>query len=945
MDDVLPGKTLGHYTIQSLIGEGSMGAVYKALDITLQRIVAVKVMHPNMVRQKTIQDRFIQEASTAALLSHPGIIKVFDFGQSEENLYIVMEFIPGDNLAQLLQDMAGSGKQFILTEAIRLVQLVAFAMHYAHQKGVLHRDIKPGNILLKPEEAEGLPYRPIITDLGLSKLVEGGVITTNGSSMGKPAYMSPEQALGESLDIRSDVYSLGILLYELCTGHLPFAAKTISEAIKYHTKEAPPPPHTLRPDLPQKVEDVILKALQKDPKDRFQDALSFASALKNTLDEALAVTIAPDLTISTDNQSTQIQKDQTEVVPPTQGENYIPDEIQSQDVIKVFADNKPTFSFSVNKKLVTIGREADNDIIIEDERASRYHARIEFDGQQYHIIDLNSANGAYLDDTRLLPDVSEIWAPENTLIIGDTWLKLFRRELPAAVNPIGAQVEDSNSPSTSQNSGVAIFIDHSEITVIPGNRVSFAVTLLNQSQLIQHFQLIISGIPDNWIVSPPDIVQVMPGVQQITTITLEPPRNAKGRAGKYMLSVTATSNEAPNVTSQAGCMLEVPPFSAFNSYLTPQKVNNNRQIRVNIENQGNTAEDFQIVCLERSGEVYFSPPNVRLNIPAGQVGAARFRGNPRQKKFIGSSQTYQYSVDIESASGQSQSQPAEIVCRPIIPLWLVPVVVILCCLVFGGAGMGYISYQSVIKTAQARAVAQTATYVANLQSFQSQTQAALESTNATSTALAVIAQAAGDNDSDGLSNTQEISLGTDPNNPDTDNDDLVDGLEINLFGTNPKNQDSDGDTLADGREVNELKTSPTNIDTDGDGINDNVDSEPLQLPTATISPTGAIEPTGTVGPTRTAWKVCPDSVYLTRLSVGMEAFVSPDPPLANRLRSSPNTGGEILGSIQPNEHVKILEGPQCANKWVWWKVQSLKTNLVGWTSEGDEAGYWLVPVP
>jgi serine/threonine protein kinase len=160
----------------------------------------------------------------------------------------------------------------MLSEAILLGKQIASAMDYAHQKGVLHRDIKPGNIMLKPEEAEGLPYRPIITDLGLAKLAEGGVITTDGSSMGTPAYMSPEQALGESLDARSDVYSLGILLYELCTGYLPFAAKTISGAIKYHSKETPPSPHTLRPDLPHNIEAIILKALQKDPEERFQDA-------------------------------------------------------------------------------------------------------------------------------------------------------------------------------------------------------------------------------------------------------------------------------------------------------------------------------------------------------------------------------------------------------------------------------------------------------------------------------------------------------------------------------------------------------------------------------------------------------------------------------------------------------------------------------------------------
>lgn len=944
--NALLGKTLGHYKIQSMIGEGGMGTVYQALDITLQRIVAIKVMHPHLVRQKTFKERFIQEACTAAQLSHPGIIKVFDFGQSEENLYIVMEYISGGNLGEMLENMAGSGKQIILSEAIRTTQHIASAMDYAHRKGVLHRDIKPSNIMLKLEEAEGLPYRPIITDLGLAKLAEGGVITTDGSSLGTPAYMSPEQAMGEPLDARSDVYSLGILLYELCTGHRPFAAKTISEAIKYHTQEAPPPPHTHRPDLPTIIEEIILKALQKDPQNRFQDAASFASALHNVLAESTAATIAPDPSITVTSLATQLQQTQEEIVAPHQVENYIPPAQElNQDIIQVFADNSPLFTLTVQKKVLTIGRNADNDIVIKDKKASRHHARIEYDGHLYHIIDLNSANGTYLDDARLLPGVGEIWSPENTLKIGDSWLKLYHGEIQKTANPIGTQVDVGNSPMLSQNSGVAIFIDHAEITVIPGNRVSFAVTLLNQSQLVQHIKLKITGIPENWIISPPGVVQLMPGLQQIITITLEPPRNSQGRAGKYILAVIASSNEQPNMTSQAECMLEVKPFSAFNSFLTPQRAYNNRPIRLNIENQGNAAEDFVITCQDRSGEILFNPPCMQINVSAGQVGGARFRGNPRQKRFLGSNQTYQYSVDIESASGQMQSQPAEIVCRPIIPVWIIPILLIICCMVFSGAGVAYFSYQSVLATAQAKAVAQTATFVAGMESKQMQTQLAIQSANATSTVLAVTAQAAGDDDSDGLSNTQEISLGTDPNNPDTDNDGLTDGLEINQFGTNPKNQDTDGDTISDGREANELQTSPTNKDTDGDGMNDNVDLDPLQLPTPTVSPTGTSEPTGTVKPTITPWAACPDSVYLTRLSVDMEAYVSPDPPLANRVRSQPNLSGEILGSIQPNEHVKILEGPQCSNQWVWWKVESLKTGLIGWTSEGDEGGYWLVPVP
>ena len=210
-----------------LLGKGGMGAVFKARDITLDRNVALKVILPRFARRPNVQEHLLQEARVAARLRHPGIVQVHDCGQEQSQLYIVMEFIPGDNLYQMLRDMKKQAKWLSLDEAVETVRQVCLAVDYAHRQGVLHRDIKPGNIMLEPEPSGSLTHRPVLTDLGLARLIKDQS-TGDTDSSGTPPYMSPEQTLGQPTDARSDVYSLGVLLYELVVGRLPFPAKNRS---------------------------------------------------------------------------------------------------------------------------------------------------------------------------------------------------------------------------------------------------------------------------------------------------------------------------------------------------------------------------------------------------------------------------------------------------------------------------------------------------------------------------------------------------------------------------------------------------------------------------------------------------------------------------------------------------------------------------------------------
>jgi serine/threonine protein kinase len=191
--DHLVGQNLGRYKILSLLGEGGMGAVFKGRDETLKRDVAIKVMSPQLARQANFQERFLQEARTVARLSHPNIVQVYDFGQEASQLYIVMEFISGKSLQHYLEELRENEKWIELPEAVRLVRQVLLALDYGHKHGVLHRDLKPDNIMLKVEAADSSSFQPVITDLGLAKLAGGDVETQVGTAMGTPAYMSPQR--------------------------------------------------------------------------------------------------------------------------------------------------------------------------------------------------------------------------------------------------------------------------------------------------------------------------------------------------------------------------------------------------------------------------------------------------------------------------------------------------------------------------------------------------------------------------------------------------------------------------------------------------------------------------------------------------------------------------------------------------------------------------------
>ena len=269
------GENIGPYRIIEQLGQGGMATVYKAYHANLDRYVAMKVLHPAFKQDINFLKRFEREAKVVAKLDHPNIVPVYDFADHEGSSYLVMRFIEGETLKARM-----TSGQMTLDETVYLVKKVGDALTYAHGQGVLHRDIKPSNIML---DNEGGVF---VADYGLARIAQAGESTLSQDMMlGTPAYMSPEQARGErDLDAGTDIYSLGVMLYELAVGRTPFTADTPYAVIHDHIYSPLPPPRTVNPNVPQPVEQVLLKALAKERQDRFESAADLADAFGQAVD-------------------------------------------------------------------------------------------------------------------------------------------------------------------------------------------------------------------------------------------------------------------------------------------------------------------------------------------------------------------------------------------------------------------------------------------------------------------------------------------------------------------------------------------------------------------------------------------------------------------------------------------------------------------------------------
>src|SRR5256885_6674277 len=265
----------GRYEILGELGRGAMGVVYKAVDPVIGRTVAVKTLRLSEegsgLSRPELLNRFQTEARAAGLLTHPNIVVVFDAGEEEGLYYITMELVEGKSLQALLD----SGQAFPLPRVLRIMEQTCSALHFAHERNIVHRDIKPANLMLTADDTVK------VTDFGTAKILQFGTVQQTAHVMGTPSYMSPEQVKGRVVDGRSDIFSLGVLLYEMITGEKPFPGQNITTVIYKIVNEDPVPPRQINPTIHPGISAAVMRALAKDPQERYQNCREMLEDLKN----------------------------------------------------------------------------------------------------------------------------------------------------------------------------------------------------------------------------------------------------------------------------------------------------------------------------------------------------------------------------------------------------------------------------------------------------------------------------------------------------------------------------------------------------------------------------------------------------------------------------------------------------------------------------------------
>ncbi len=714
----LVGQQVGQYHLESLLGVGGMGQVFRGTHLLLGRQAAIKVMLSNLAAHSSLRARFYQEARAAAL-QQANLVEIYEFGEQEGLLFLVMELMQDGSLHDMLNRQ--STHRLPLELALELAEQAAQGLAAVHARQIVHRDIKPSNLLLRRLPAPAthgasgeLPrYLLKISDFGLARLLEGGVHTITGTPMGTLAYMSPEQCAGQPLDGRSDLYALGIVLYEMVTGLLPFQIHTVPEAFHKHVHLPPPSPRESCPELPSSAEALILRCLAKQPAERFASASELAQALQKLAQQLQEISARETVPLAALTSTRLVMGQDTAVTPPPAAHASF---VAAPPVLVLDKDGRRVQEIEVTERGVTVGRQPDCDLVVEDPEVSRRHLHLRWTDGQVIVTDLGSANGTLVGPMRMFARMSLLWDSQRMIELGAFWLQLQMPQapasqqafsLPAASRPVQAAGESLPGLLSSANPAAdppgefsLVALPHNRIglgvtprvlTITPGQAAHVQIVLTNTGMTVDWFTLTVEGVPAEWVQGAGQEVALNPGMQEAITLVIFVERKPANRARDYLVTIRARSRENPQEFSLSNATWTVRSFQGETVSLEPRKATGRGKAgyTVSVYNGSNVPNRYLLSGDDEEQQLRYEFRTNPVELDAGQRTRVPMEVRTR-RRWLGQAQNVSFQIHTgPPGSSPTQHTPGTLVNKPLLPTWVTAVVLAL--MLIGGSIWGAIS--------------------------------------------------------------------------------------------------------------------------------------------------------------------------------------------------------------------------------------------------------------
>jgi len=665
MSDI--GQIIGRFHVESLISTGRTSTVYKAIDIATQHEVALKLLHAQVLSNIGAVQRFLSQIAVLSTLDHASIAKVEGFGEQGGQVYVATELAPdGSIVSNPLSTPVKLNYAESLWTRLDTARQVADGLHHAHRKNVLHLDISPRTVLLKRTPPD--TYIPKIIDFGFTTLLESSTATPGVS--GDPAYLAPEQWQGSEVDCRADVYATGVILYQIATGVLPFAAAAPGTAMYNHLYVAPKRPSEVRSDIPQELESIVIRCLAKKPQDRFASAADLSAALRLLIVQNSAkAAMAAEAATGTYGRAVSIPGD-APVRSFRQGPIAFPAAAGRQQAtgvprLDLFDERGAVVrSVHIDSSGVTIGTAQDNTFALEARDISPHHARVDWDGaRRVTITDLGSATSTFLDEHRLLPQVPQEWPSSQQVRIGRYGL---------AWEQVGDRAEKSK---------IDVIVERScrTMTLVPGTAAECRVTLANHRTVVDHVSLSVHGIPAEWVKGRGTDIALNPYDKHELLLSIQVPKASSSIAGEYIVTIRANSVANPDEPGEATVRWTVAPFDGVSLTVSPQKATGTRRVKysVALQNDGNHPESYSLMAVEEERKLAFmfrldndDQPNPKVELKPGAKARVRLGAETPKWHWFGKTRPHVFKIQVTpEQDSEPQVQEVTFAETPLVPAW------------------------------------------------------------------------------------------------------------------------------------------------------------------------------------------------------------------------------------------------------------------------------------